>query len=56
MLMTLAGMNVKVPGQVGDEDSSYGWFLGIVGVMAGFCVIAWLILMRAGIMDKLKQR
>jgi len=36
----LWGMNVKVPGQVTDETTSYTWFFSIVGAMVAFCIIA----------------
>jgi magnesium transporter len=39
----LWGMNTHVPGQGGD---SFAWFFGIVGVILGWAVLAFLILWR----------
>lgn len=49
-ITSLFGMNVRVPGQPGEEDGPLTWFLGLLGGMLVFSLVFYLIAKRKDIM------
>ncbi|EPX74158.1 CorA family magnesium ion transporter [Schizosaccharomyces octosporus yFS286] len=46
LITGLFGMNVPIPGQASDTNSSLAWFFGIIGVLVALVVIGWFVTLR----------
>ncbi|EPY49280.1 CorA family magnesium ion transporter [Schizosaccharomyces cryophilus OY26] len=46
LITGLFGMNVPIPGQSSDTNTSLAWFFGIIGVLVALVVIGWFVALR----------
>ncbi|WBW72940.1 CorA family magnesium ion transmembrane transporter [Schizosaccharomyces osmophilus] len=46
LITGLFGMNVPIPGQSSDTNSTLAWFFGIIGVLIALIVIGWFAALR----------